>query len=129
MNTPKRIFLRLAFAIFLGLSLGLALGWCHRNPDPAPEPTPDELVDGLLRKVTVVVLPPEQVAEECGEGALGCAYYLAAQEACLLILPPIPEDGRAPSLAGTSYGVAEVLIIWGHELAHCLAINIHGDSE
>jgi hypothetical protein len=86
-----------------------------------------EVTEGITKTIHVAVLPPDQVAHGCGGSALGCTWTFGSQ--CILFLPPIPEQGRSPSLAGTGWYVAESLVIWGHELAHCVGVDIHGEGE
>lgn len=99
----------------------------------SPQPATVVFVDTTVVTSTQVTLiwnetTPEVVEAQCGgEGVLGCAQRIG--DTCFVFVAPIPDEGRSPSLAGTSYQVLTAVAVWGHELAHCVGVDIHGDGH
>lgn len=70
----------------------------------------------------------ESVRQACGgQDVLGCAYVQGSQ--CVVFVTEIPKKGRSPYMTETSKGVLDAAAVWGHELAHCVGVDIHGDGK
>lgn len=71
---------------------------------------------------------PASVREACGgQDVLGCSYRQGSQ--CVVFVTEIPKNGRSPYLSDTGFAVLNAAAVWGHELAHCVGVDIHGDGK
>ncbi len=96
------------------------------QPAPGIPDTSTQLVTEFT--ITVVETDPKMIMQICGgPDILACAY--STGNACIIWVPSIREDGRSPSLSATGFGVLKDMAVWGHELAHCVGVDIHGTRE